>query len=235
MGIFQSFIGWCNYIVAEYGVLLVQGILDTIWMTCVASIIAYVLGMPIGIIAKVTANDGIHPMQKINRILGIIINMGRSIPFIILLVAVMPLTRIIVGTTLGPKAVAVPLILSATPFIARVVESSLNELDKGVIEAAKAMGASDAQIIFKVMIPETLPSLVTGVALGAITIVGYTAMAGAVGGGGLGDIAIRYGYYRSKTDIAVVTIVLLVAIVQIIQSVGHIISKKIDKRGKGEN
>lgn len=235
MGIIQAFLSWCSYIISEFGVMLVEGIRDTIYMTLTATIIAYLIGMPIGIIAKVTAKDGIHPMRKINRVLGTIINIGRSIPFIILLVAVMPFTRIIVGTTLGPTAVTVPLILSATPFIARLVEGSLNELDKGVIEAAKAMGASDLQIIFKVMIPETLPSLVTGVALGAITLVGYTAMAGAVGGGGLGDIAIRFGYYRYQTDIAVVTIVLLVAIVQLIQTVGNRIAKKIDKRGKGEN
>jgi D-methionine transport system permease protein len=221
---------WFTSLINEFGLLLAIGMRDTIWMTVIATVISYLIGLPIGILAVVTAKEGIHPIPKFNRILSAIINIGRSIPFILLLVAVMPLTRKIIGTTIGPAAVAVPLIISATPFIARLVESSLKELDSGVVEAAKAMGANVSQIIFKVMIPETLPSLVLGVALGAITIVGYTAMAGAVGGGGLGDIAIRYGYYRSQTDIAVLTIVLLVGLVQIIQSVGYIISKKIDKR-----
>lgn len=225
---------WFQDLIANYGALLWQGVLDTIYMTLVSILLACLLGFPIGILAVVSSPKGIHPMPVINKILGAIINIGRSIPFIILLVAIRPFTKWIVGTSLGPEAVIVPLVISATPFIARLVENSFNDLDAGVIEAARSMGARDMQIIWKVMVPEALPSLILGISLGAITIVGYTAMAGTVGGGGLGDIAIRYGYYREEYDIAVVTIVLLVVIVQILQSLGQLISDKIDKRKKGE-
>lgn len=214
----------------NYGTMLAEGIRDTLYMVLMATLISYLFGLPIGVLAEVTGPEGIHPMKKLSNVLGAIINIGRSIPFIILLVAVMPFTRAVVGTTLGPKAATVPLIIAAIPFVARLVENSLKELDKGVVEAARAMGANDLQIVFKVMIPETLPSLILGVSLACITLVGYTAMAGTVGGGGLGDIAIRYGYYRYEPEIMIVTIVLLVVIVQIIQSIGHIISKRIDKK-----
>lgn len=217
------------------GPMLLEGILDTLYMTFTATIVAYIFGVPIGILAEVTRKGGIHPMPLFNKILGWIINIGRSIPFIILLVAVMPFTRVVAGTTIGPKAATVPLIIAAIPFVARLVENALRELDDGVIEAAKAMGANDRQIIFKVMILETLPSLVIGSSLATITLVGYTAMAGTVGGRGLGDIAIRFGYHRYQPDIMIVTIVLLVIIVQIIQSIGHIVSKKLDKKSKGES
>lgn len=225
---------WFSELMANYGELLWKGIVDTIYMTVVSTFMACILGLPIGILAVVSSPKGIHPMPVLNKILGAIINIGRSIPFIILLIAIMPLTRMLVGTALGPNAVIVPLVISATPFFARLVENSLNELDAGVVEAARAMGAGDLQIIWDVMLPETKPSLILSMSLGAITIVGYTAMAGTVGGGGLGDIAIRYGYYRNEWDIAVVTIVLLVAIVQIIQSIGQLVSDKMDKRKKGE-
>lgn len=225
---------WFSELMANYGELLWKGIVDTIYMTVVSTFMACILGLPIGILAVVSSPKGIHPMPVLNKILGAIINIGRSIPFIILLIAIMPLTRMLVGTALGPNAVIVPLVISATPFFARLVENSLNELDAGVVEAARAMGAGDLQIIWDVMLPETKPSLILSMSLGAITIVGYTAMAGTVGGGGLGDIAIRYGYYRNEWDIAVVTIVLLVAIVQIIQSIGQFVSDKMDKRKKGE-
>ena len=223
-----------NNILLANRVMFVEGVRDTLYMTFMATFMSYIIGMPIGILAEVTRKGGIHPIPAVNKILGFIINIGRSIPFIILLVTVMPITRSIAGTTIGPEAATIPLIIAAIPFVARLVESSLREIDDGVIEAAKAMGANDLQIIFKVMIPESLPSLVLGVSLATITLVGYTAMAGTVGGGGLGDIAIRFGYYRGQTDIMLVTIVLLILIVQIIQSVGHIASKTIDKRGKGE-
>lgn len=219
----------------EYGQMLLEGIRDTLFMTFLSTIVAYIIGVPIGILAEVTRKGGIHPDPILNNILGGIINIGRSIPFIILLVAVMPFTREVVGTTIGPKAATVPLIIAAIPFVARLVENSLRELDDGVIEAARAMGANDRQIIFKVMLPETLPSLVLGSSLATITLVGYTAMAGTIGGGGLGDIAIRYGYHRRQTDVLIVTIVLLVIIVQIIQSIGYITSKRIDKKSKGES
>ncbi|SET45132.1 methionine ABC transporter permease [[Clostridium] polysaccharolyticum] len=225
---------WFQNFMAEFGMMLWEGISDTLYMTVFSTFAACILGYPIGILSVVTAPNGIHPMPVVNRIIGAIVNIGRSIPFIIILVIIKPLTRLLVGTTVGPDAVIVPLIVSATPFMARLVENSFNELDYGVIEAARAMGATDMQIIRKVMLPEAMPSLVLGISLGAITIVGCTAMAGAVGGGGLGDIAIRYGYYRSKTDVAIATVVLLVLIVQMIQSLGQYISNKIDKRKKGE-
>lgn len=214
--------------------MLLEGIRDTLYMTFVSTFAAYIFGIPIGILAEVTRKGGLHPMPLFNGILGWIINIGRSIPFIILFVAVMPFTRKIVGTTIGPKAAAVALIIAAVPFVARLVENSLREVDDGVVEAARAMGANNRQIIFKVILSETLPSLVLGSSLATITLIGYTAMAGAVGAGGLGDIAIRFGYYRGQSDIMIVTIVLLVILVQIIQSIGQITSKKIDKKSKGE-
>lgn len=231
----NQLVEYLKILIEENGAMITEGILDTLYMTFTATVAAYILGLPIGIMAEITRKGGIHPLPIINRFLGFIINIGRSIPFIILLVAVMPVTRIVAGTTIGPKAATVPLIIAATPFVARLIENSLRETDSGVIEAAKAMGANDLQIIFKVMIPESLPSLIMGASLATITLVGYTAMAGSVGGRGLGDIAMRFGYYRYQTDIMIVTIVLLVVFVQIIQNVGHIVSKKIDKRGKGEN
>lgn len=218
-----------------YGSMLMEGTMDTLYMTFTATFVAYIFGLPIGILAEITRKNGIYPILPLNKILDAIINLGRSIPFIILLVAVMPVTRAVVGTTLGPKAATVPLIIGAVPFVARLVENSLRELDSGVIEAARAMGANVKEIIFKVMIPETLPSLILGMSLATITLVGYTAMAGTIGAGGLGDIAIRYGYYRYQTDVMIITIILLVIFVQGIQSFGQFISKAIDKRGKGEN
>lgn len=235
MGYLKLFIEHLKVLFEENGAMLAEGIGDTLYMTLTATIAAYIIGFPIGILAEVTRKGGIHPIPAINKILGVIINIGRSVPFIILLVAVMPITRIIAGTTIGSKAATIPLIIAATPFVARLIENSIRETDGGVIEAAKAMGATDLQIIFKVMIPESLPSLILGASLATITLVSYTAMAGTVGGGGLGDIALRFGYYRYETDIMIVTIVLLVIIVQIIQNVGNIIAKKIDKRGKGDN
>lgn len=220
---------------SDYGTMIGQGILETLYMTFASVAAAYIMGIPIGILAEVTRKGGIRPVPALNGVLGFIINIGRSIPFIILLVAVMPITRAVAGTTIGPKAATVPLIIAATPFVARMVESSLREVDAGVIEAARAMGANTLQIIYKVLLPEALPSLIMGASLTTITLVGYTAMAGAVGGRGLGDIALRFGYYRYEADVMIVTIILLVIMVQIIQSLGHFISKKIDKRGKGEN
>lgn len=225
---------WIQNFMANYSSLVWQGVLDTLYMTVVSTLIACILGYPIGILAVVSSPNGIHAMPVINKVTGAIVNIGRSIPFIILLVAIKPFTSWVAGTSVGPTAIIVPLVVSATPFMARLVENSFNELDHGVIEAARAMGATDMQIIRKVMFPEAMPSLILGISLGSITIVGCTAMAGTVGGGGLGDIAIRYGYYRSMVDIAFVTVVLLVIIVQIIQSLGQYASNKIDKRKKGD-
>ena len=207
-----------------------RGILETLYMTLVSSFMAYLIGLPLGILLVVTDKDGIKPFVTLNKILGVIVNLIRSVPFVILLVALMPFTRAVVGTTLGPNAVVVPLVIGSAPYIARLVESSLKEVDSGVIEAAQSMGASPFQIVFKVLIPEAKPSLIMGGAIAVITILSYSAMAGFVGGGGLGTIAINYGYYRYKTDIMLVTIALMVLIVQGIQEIGARWMRHTDKR-----
>jgi D-methionine transport system permease protein len=180
--------------------MILLGLKETLYMTIVSTFLAYVLGLPLGIALVVTDKEGIKPFRIINGILNIIINVLRSVPFLILLIAVIPFTRFIVGTPLGSTATIVPLVIASAPFIARLVESSLKEVDKGVIEAAQSMGASGFKIIYKVMIPEAKPSLIIGSAIAITTILSYSAMAGIVGGGGLGDIAIRYGYYYSSID-----------------------------------
>ncbi|NTW71374.1 MAG: ABC transporter permease [Eubacteriaceae bacterium] len=213
----------------EYGSILIKGTIDSLYMIFVSVFFSYLIGIPAGIALVVTDENGIMPAKTCYNILGTIVNIVRSVPFIILLIAVIPLTRLIVGTSIGVTASIVPLVIGAVPFVARMVESSLRELNKGIIEAAISMGCSNMQIITKVMIPESMPSLILGASITTITLVGYSAMAGAVGGGGLGDIAIRYGYYRYERDLMMVTIVLLVAIVQLIQITGNRISKKINK------
>lgn len=199
-------------------------------MVFASSLISYLIGIPLGIILVVTDKDGIYPIPILQRVLGIVINLLRSVPFMILLIMVLPFTRMIVGTTLGAKAVVPPLVIAAAPYIARMVESSFKEVDAGVIEAAKSMGASTAQIIMKVLLPEAKPSLLVGAAISITTILGYSAMAGFVGGGGLGTIAINYGYYRYQTDMMLVTVAILVIIVQIIQEVGMKLARVSDKR-----
>jgi D-methionine transport system permease protein len=188
------------------------------------------LGTPLGILVVITAPKSIAPHKGVNEVLSWIINIGRSIPFIILMVALMPLTRWIVGTTIGPVATIVPLTIAATPFVARMIEQSLVEVDSGLIEMAQAMGATSSQIIFKVLLPEGLPSVVRGIPITIINLIGSYAMAGAIGGGGLGDLAIRYGYHRRQSDIMIVTIVLLIIIVEIIQLLGNFVANRIDKR-----
>ena len=191
---------------------------------------SYLIGIPLGIVLVVTDKDGICPVPSVQKVLGLVINLLRSIPFIILLIMVIPLTRILVGTTLGAKAVVPPLVIAAAPYVARMVESSFKEVDAGVIEAAKSMGASTSQIIWKVLLPEAKPSLLVGAAISITTILGYSAMAGFVGGGGLGAIAINYGYYRYQTDMMLITVAILVIIVQIIQETGMRMSRVSDKR-----
>lgn len=210
--------------------MLLNGIWETVYMVFLSSLLSHVIGIPLGIALVVTDRGGIRPFPLFNRVLGVVINLLRSVPFIILLVMVIPVTRLIVGKIIGPNAAVVPLVISAFPYISRMVESSLKEVDAGVIEAAKSMGASTGQIIWKVLLPEAKPSLLVGAAISITTIVGYSAMAGAVGAGGLGDIAIRYGYHRYETDMMLITVVLLVIIVQIIQEVFMRISRKSDKR-----
>lgn len=206
------------------------GILESLYMIFLSSLISYLIGLPLGILLVVTDKDGIAPFLTVNKVLGIIVNIIRSIPFVILLVALTPVTRAIIHTTIGPNAVVIPLIIGSSPYIARLVESSLKEVDKGVIEAAQSMGASKAQIVFKVMIPEAMPSLIMGSAIAVITILGYSAMSGFVGGGGLSTIAINYGYYRYQTDIMMVTMAILVLIVQAIQEIGSRCMRHSDKR-----
>lgn len=210
--------------------MILEGIRDTLYMTIVSTLFGYVIGLPWGIALTVTGKDGLRPNNIIYRILDVVTNIMRSIPFLILLILVLPLTMVIVGKTYGSTATIVPLVISASPLIARMVESSLNEVDKGVIEAAQSMGANNLQIVWKVLLGEARVSLISGATITIGTILGYSAMAGTVGGGGLGDIAIRYGYYRYQANILIVTVILLIALVQIFQFIGTVISVRLDKR-----
>ena len=210
--------------------LIQTGIGETLCMVLISTVLSYVIGIPLGIILVVTDKEGIHPIPLLQKILGTAINLLRSIPFLILLIMMIPLTRKLVGTSLGWKAVVPPLVASAAPYIARMVESSFKEIDAGVIEAAKSMGASTFQIIWKVLLPESKPSLLVGAAISTSTILGFSAIAGAVGGGGLGGIAINYGYYRYESDMMFLTVAILVIIVQIIQEIGMKLARVSDKR-----
>ena len=209
---------------------LAEGTWQSIYMTVAITAISYLIGIPLGVFLVMSDKNGIHPMASLNWIVGGIVNILRSVPFLILMITIQPFTRMIVGTTIGTKAAIVALVVSAAPFVARMVEQSLLEIDHGVIEAAQSMGASNMQIVTKVLLPESLPSLLNGVLVSATTILGYSAMAGFIGGGGLGDIAIRYGYNRYDSGTMLITVVLLVIMVQIIQSVGSRIAKRSDKR-----
>ncbi|HZK25296.1 MAG TPA: methionine ABC transporter permease [Oscillospiraceae bacterium] len=210
--------------------MIVRGLGETLYMTLLSTLLAYLFGLPLGIALVVTEKDGIRPQVRLNSILGLGINVLRSVPFLILLVAVIPITRFIVGKIIGSNATVVPLVIAAAPFIARLVESSIKEVDKGVIEAAQSMGASPFQIIYKVMLPEALPSLIVGAAIAVTTILSYSAMAGFVGGGGLGTIAINYGFYRYQKGIMFLTVALLVIIVQVLQEIGTKLANLSDKR-----
>ena len=211
-------------------IMLAEGLLDTIYMTLASPAMAYLLGLPLGLLLVITEKGSILPLPVFNRVLGVIINLLRSIPFLILLVWVMPVPRAIVGTTIGSSATVVPLVIAAAPCIARMVESSIKEVDPGVIEAAQSMGATNAQIVWKVLLPEAKPSLIVGAAISVTTILGYSAMAGFVGGGGLGDIAIRFGYYRYEDEIMLITVIILVLLVQVMQEVGMRIASSSDRR-----
>lgn len=210
--------------------MILEGIRDTLYMTLVSTFFGYVIGLPFGIILNVTKKDGLKPNKVIYGIGDFICNIIRSVPFLILLILLIPFTRLVVGKSYGSTATIVPLVICAAPYIARVVEASLNEVDAGVIEAAMAMGASNLQIIFKVMLVEARVSLLNGVTITTGILLGYSAMSGTVGGGGLGDIAVRYGYYRWQTDIMIITVVLLIIIFQIIQHLGSFIASHTDHR-----
>ena len=213
----------------QYGALLAMGTWETIVMS-VSTLGAYVLGIPLGVALVLTNPDGLKPHRVLNTVLGWIVNMGRSIPFIILLVVLIPVTRLVMGTSLGVPGAVFPLIVAAAPFVARMVEQSIAEVDAGLIEAAQSFGASTWQIVCKVFLTESLPSLIRGFAITFITLFGYTAMAGVVGAGGLGDIAIRYGYQRYQDDVMVATLIITVILVQVVQSSCNFAVRKIDKR-----
>ncbi|KXA22162.1 D-methionine transport system permease protein MetI [Gardnerella vaginalis] len=212
----------------EYGDLLAEGVLDTLVMTSVATLLAYVIGLPLGVLLITSDKKGICPNAPINAVLGWIVNIVRSVPFIILLVALIPFTRLIVGTSLGVPGAIVPLVITAAPFVARIVEQSLAEVDGSLIEAAQSFGASKLQIVCKVLLWEALPSLIRGAALTFITLFGFSAMAGTVGAGGLGDIAIRYGYQRYQYDVMTVAVILCIILVQIVQTLGDTIARIIN-------
>lgn len=211
-------------------IMLLEGIRDTLYMTLASTLFGYIIGLPMGIVLTVTDKDGVRPNAAVYKVLDVISNLLRSIPFIILLIVLIPFTRFVVGRSYGSTATIVPLTIAAAPYIARMVESSLKEVDAGVIEAARSMGASDFQIVTRVMLVEARTSLIVGATISLGTILGYSAMAGTVGGGGLGDIAIRYGYTRWQTDIMVVTVVLLVILFQIFQTIGMKIANRLDRR-----
>ncbi|MBP2634924.1 MAG: metI 2 [Firmicutes bacterium] len=210
--------------------LLIEGLGETFYMVAISSLVSALLGIPLGVILVITGKGGIKESQVFNQTLGAIVNAARSTPFIILMVAIIPFTRIIVGTSIGTNAAIVPLSIAAIPFVGRVVESALKEVDAGLIEAAQSMGATPRQIIMKVLIPEAMPSIILGMTLTVISLIGYSAMAGAIGGGGLGDLAIRYGYQRFRADVMLATVVILIAMVQIVQSSGDYFAHKLNKR-----
>ena len=217
---------------AEYGGILAEGVWDTLVMTVMSTLFAYLIGLPMGVLSVLSQPHGIRPHKAANAVLGWIINIGRSFPFAILMVALFPFTKLVMGTRLGLRGAILPLVVASAPFVARMVETSLSEVDAGVIEAAQSMGASTFQIVWKVYLPEAMPSLILGGSIPLIAIVGYTAIAGMVGAGGLGDLAIRYGHQRNVPSVMWVTVVILVIIVQVVQSVFSRLSVRIDKRLK---
>ena len=213
--------------------LLLDNTWISIYMTLISTLIAYAIGLPLGVILVVTAPGGLRPSKTLYKILDFVVNIVRSVPFLILLITIMPLTKLIVGKSYGPAATIVPLALAAAPFVARLVESSLLEVDHGVIEAAQSMGAGLFTIIFKVLLAEARTSLIVGATIALGTILGYSAMAGVVGGGGLGNIAIQYGYYRNQLNVMYAAVIILGVIVQVLQIIGTSLSKKLDKRITG--
>ena len=210
--------------------MIIDNTMITLYMTLFSTLLGYVFGLPMGIALAITDKKGLRPNAVVYRILDVVANILRSVPFLILLILLIPITKMIVGQSYGPTATIVPLVVAAAPFIARMVESSIQEVDKGVIEAAQSMGASTGTIIWKVLLKEARTSLIVGATIATGTILGYSAMAGVVGGGGLGDIAIRYGYYRYQSDIMIVTVILLIVLVQVLQGIGMFLSKKLDHR-----
>lgn len=210
--------------------LLTQGLRETAYMVAVAALLSALGGLLVGVLLVLTGRDGLLPARPVNALLGLVVNVGRSLPFIILLVAIIPVTRAVVGTTIGTTAAIVPLTVSAIPFYARIVETALREVDRDVIAAARAMGANRRQIVGKVLLREARPGLVAGFTLTVVALIGYSAMAGVIGGGGLGDLALRYGYQRFENDVMIATVVLLVAFVQLVQVVGDVLTRRLSHR-----
>ncbi|WP_042446175.1 methionine ABC transporter permease [Azospirillum sp. B510] len=210
--------------------LLIKGLVDTLHMVAVSGLIGTLIGLPIGVMLAVTGRGELLQNFAFNKVMGAVVNMTRSTPFIILVVAIIPFTRLIAGTSIGTNAAIVPLTVAAAPFIARVVENAVREVDRGLVEAAQAMGATPFQIIRKVLLPEALPGIVAGLTLSAVSLVGYSAMVGAVGGGGLGDLGIRYGYQRFLPEVMLAVVIVLIVLVQIVQSTGDLIARRVNKR-----
>lgn len=210
--------------------LLLPPFLETIYMVFASTLASLLIGFPLGILLVISEKNGIWQKPKLNYILGTIVNVSRSFPFIILMILVFPISKLIVGTTIGTTASIVPLSIAACPFVARVIESSLKEVDKGIVESVSAMGASVPEIVFKVLIPEAMPSLVLGTTLTIINLISYSAMAGAIGGGGLGDLAIRYGFYRFQTDVMIASVILIILLVQTVQLTGNKVAKIVNKK-----
>lgn len=213
----------------EYGMMLVTATGQTLFMVVVSVCFSYLLGVPMGVLAFISAPDSVSPMPRLYGVLDWIINIVRSIPFIILLVAIIPFTKLIMGTFIGTKGAVVPLTVAAVPFVARMVQGSINELDRGIIESTRAMGATNLQIVTRVLLPECLPSLIQGMSITTITLIGYTAIAGTVGAGGLGDVAIRYGFHRYQSNVMLACILILVIMVQLIQFGFDRLARRVDK------
>lgn len=215
---------------AEFWIMFAQGLWETVYVTVLSTLFAYIIGLPLGLLLAVTDADGLRPNPAVSKVFGTVVNLLRSVPFLIMVFLLTAFTRLVVGTTVGSPAMIPPLVVAAFPFVARLVESSVREVDRGVIEAAESMGASTLQIVTRVILPEATPSLISGATTATVTILGYSAMAGIVGGGGLGAIAINYGYYRKKVDILWVMVIFLSLIVQLFQTLGEKASRKVDKR-----
>lgn len=210
--------------------LLLDGTLDTLYMVGLAALFTVIIGLPLGVLLFLTRRDGVLPTPKLNQVIGSVVNVGRSLPFIVLLIALIPFTRLIVGTTLGSTAAVVPITIGAFPFFARVVENALDEVDKGRIEAILSMGGNVWHIIGKVLLPEALPALLAGITLTVVMLIGFSSMAGVIGGGGLGDLAIRYGYQRFNDQVMIGTVVILVIMVQLVQSMGDRLVRRLAHR-----
>ena len=215
---------------AAFWQMTAQGLWETFYMVVLSTLFSYIIGLPLGLVLAVTDSQGLRPNAPVNKVLGTIVNLLRSVPFLIMIFLLVGLTRLITGTTVGSKAIIVPVVVSAFPFVARLVESSVREMDRGTIEAAQSMGASLLQVVVKVILPESRPSLISGATTATVTILCYSAMAGIVGGGGLGAIAINYGYYRKETVTMWVQVIILVLLVQIVQGVGNRLASRMDKR-----